>query len=608
MGFPSLIKARMLRRLRKSYNSGYFNKASRQAKLIQFLFRDRESLDILARSNLRIKNYEGALKCYRKASKLGYALLDHEENYFRASLGSEQYYEAFEALQKIRARPIKKTSTAKLKRKLRSLNDTERVTEIEKMGRFAPLPKEISDLLPWAPRKIELNLDSVGYSTLNRTKVESERYLREINRSQSSGAYRISKHITDSLRNPVRLISLPITTPILAIRILRNRLGSRADTNDRRYSIIEESSPRDCIVMFPTNGVGFGHFTRLLAISKQIKIHSPNTEIVFFTTMPTIHILSEFGIVCYHLPGRYRYEDMPANQWNALCEEMLCLIFSLHRPKAFIFDGAYPYRGMLNSIKNKQGNLLKIWLRRGAKKASANKIPAGSIGHFDAIIRPGDSVKDDLSEETKLNVPILKTKPILLAHDAKSETNIRNRLGIPKEATLCYIQLGAGKINDIDEDLQNCLNSLEDYPRAYAVIGESMLGERKSFENERTRVLRDYPNSKYFEDFDFAIIAGGYNSFHEVVNAQLPSICFPNLNTGMDDQYARAKVASDSGGMIVIKNRTERKISLAISRLMEHDVRAQMRQKLASLRIRNGAEEAAKWIISQIDPSGPAKK
>ena len=42
--------------------------------------------------------------------------------------------------------------------------------------------------------------------------------------------------------------------------------------------------------------------------------------------------------------------------------------------------------------------------------------------------------------------------------------------------------------------------------------------------------------------------------------------------------------------------------------MMEHDVRAQMREKLASLRIRNGAEEAAKWIISQIDPSGPAKK
>ena len=556
MAASSLLKTRLLRRARKSYNSRSFHRASRQAKFVHFLFRDRESLDILARSNLRTKNFERALKYYRKASKLGLALLDHDENYFHACLGSEEYLEAFEVLQRIRARPIKKACTIDLERKLRSLTDSERVVEIENMSKFAPLPKEISDLLPWAPRQIDLGLENSGYSKLNRSNVEADRYLREISRIQSSGAYRISKHITDSLRNPIKIFFLPISTTILAVKILRNRLGSRADTNDRRYSIVDSGSSRDCIVMFPTNGVGFGHFTRLLAISKQIKTHSPNSEIIFFTTMPTINILSEYGIVCYHLPGRYRYEDMSASQWNALCEELLCLIFALHRPKAFIFDGAYPYRGMLNSIKNKQGNLLKIWLRRGAKKTTANKIPAGSIGHFDAIIRPGDSVEDDFSEETKLNVPIVKTKPILLAHDANSENSIRNRLGIPDEAILCYIQLGAGRINDIDEDLQNCLNSLSNYPRAYAIIGESMLGERISYENERTRVLRDYPNSKYFDDFDFAIIAGGYNSFHEVVSAQLPSICFPILNTGRDDQFARAKVASDSGGMNVIRDRT----------------------------------------------------
>ena len=101
-GVPISDKGQNVERLRKSYNSGYFNKASRQAKLIQFLFRDRESLDILARSNLRIKRTMKGHECYRKASKLGYALLDHEENYFRASLGSEQYYEAFEALENSR--------------------------------------------------------------------------------------------------------------------------------------------------------------------------------------------------------------------------------------------------------------------------------------------------------------------------------------------------------------------------------------------------------------------------------------------------------------------------------------------------------------------------
>ena len=80
------------------------------------------------------------------------------------------------------------------------------------------------------------------------------------------------------------------------------------------------------------------------------------------------------------------------------------------------------------------------------------------------------------------------------------------------------------------------------------------------------------------------------------------------MNTGRDDQYSRAKVASESGGMIVIRDRTERKISLAISRMMDPEVRIQMREKLASLKVPNGAEEAAKWIISQIDPSDPARK
>ena len=42
---------------------------------------------------------------------------------------------------------------------------------------------------------------------------------------------------------------------------------------------------------------------------------------------------------------------MSARQWNGLVEEMLTLIFEMHSPKWFIFDGAFPYRGMLNAIQ-----------------------------------------------------------------------------------------------------------------------------------------------------------------------------------------------------------------------------------------------------------------
>jgi len=359
---------------------------------------------------------------------------------------------------------------------------------------------------------------------------------------------------------------------------------------------------RDCILLFPTNGVGFGHFTRLLAIARKLREDNPSTEIVFFTTMPTLHILSEQGFVCYHMPGRYRYEGMDAKNWNALCEEMMTLIFTLHRPKAFVFDGSYPYRGMLNSVKSQPRNMMKIWVRRGAIKKGSRNIPVDSIRHFDAIIRPGDSVPDDFKDETRHNVPIVRTNPILLENNDSDpkRPDIRSMLGVPKEAVLCYIQLGAGQINDIDSELTHTLDALSEHPQAYAVIGESMLGERLQTSHDRVRILRDYPNSMYFGDFDFSVIAGGYNSFHEAINSALPSICFPNLSTGRDDQLSRALVAAERGAMVVLRKRSKENIRVAISRMMDPNIRKTMRSKSESMRDTNGAKEASQWISSQI--------
>ena len=82
---------------------------------------------------------------------------------------------------------------------------------------------------------------------------------------------------------------------------------------------------------------------------------------------------------------------MSARQWNGLVEEMLTLIFEMHSPKWFIFDGAFPYRGMLNAIQAQQ-NMKKYWMYRGTMKKNKS-IPTGSIEMFDTIIRPQDVSK-----------------------------------------------------------------------------------------------------------------------------------------------------------------------------------------------------------------------
>jgi len=599
----SHLRSRLLRRSRQAYNTKLFEKAARRARLTQFLFRDRESMDILARSNLRMKKFNQACKYYDKADRMGFALLDHEVNHFKAELGAENYLRAFEVLQRIKGKSDRKDRTAELVKRLRRLTHTERSRVIHDMDEVALLPNDIAQLVPgWSPSQIEFEEDEDEYTSLGEGTINAGRYKREISRIRSSGAYRISKHLTESVRHPIRILGLPLTLPLLFLEILRQRRGGISERDEPRYVTEAVGPRRDCIVMFPTNGVGFGHFTRLLAIARNIRSRKPSTEIVFFTTMPTLHVLAEENFVCYHMPGRHRYKEMDASHWNAMCEELMSLIFSLHRPRAFVFDGSYPYRGMLNAIKSESQSMVNIWVRRGAIRKGSRNLPVDSIGHFHTIIRPGDSVSDKFEDETRHNVPIVKTNPILLEDPNGKQTNynLRKRLGVPNEAILCYIQLGAGQINEIDSELMMTLDALSEHPRAYAVVGESMLGSRFSFDHERVRVLRDYPNSRYFQEIDFTVIAGGYNSYHEIIEAGLPAICFPNLSTGRDDQFARASQAGKIGAMVVIKSRTREKIRLAIERMMDAENRQNMRTKAVEMRRPNGAEEAADWFVNQI--------
>jgi UDP-N-acetylglucosamine:LPS N-acetylglucosamine transferase len=129
------------------------------------------------------------------------------------------------------------------------------------------------------------------------------------------------------------------------------------------------------------------------------------------------------------------------------------------------------------------------------------------------------------------------------------------------------------------------------------VIGESMIGDRIPIDGERIQLLRDYPNSMYFNGFDFGIIAGGYNSYHEAIYHSFPCVCIPNPKTGMDDQIARVKVAGDSGAMLVIEDPSLENLTNSINKMLDPVNRDKMIQSMESLKLGNGAEEVAEYLI-----------
>ena len=390
---------------------------------------------------------------------------------------------------------------------------------------------------------------------------------RELTRLRISPSLRLGVHLTNAIRKPWLAIFLPITLPLLMLQIAFELIGKRAPPiSNNSIPNRGEKVDNNTVVMFPTNGVGFGHFTRLLAVARRMKKLNPEINIIFFTTMPTLHLLIPEGIPVHHISGQKKYRNMDAERWNALVEEELILALDTHNPGMFIFDGAFPYRGMLRAIKGQQ--MQKTWLRRGTFRAGSS-IPVDSIEHFDLIIHPEDSVPLAMSE-VEHEVEVVTCPPIvMLDQDEMLLRNAaRHRLSLPLDARVVYVQLGAGEINNINSEVRMTVEALTSHDDVHVVLGESMIGERLDVSLDRVHVIRDYPNSMYFRAFDASVQAGGYNSFHETRNYGLPTLFYPNMDTGMDDQLARCKVASEEGWGIVLSQRDETSIGPSIEDLL----------------------------------------
>ena len=435
----------------------------------------------------------------------------------------------------------------------------------------------------------------------NRNSLEIQKYRRELRRTRNSASFRIGNLVINSIVKPWKIILLPFNLIKLSWELASERLGWK---NVPSHDSIISSTKRNTksILVFPTNGVGFGHFTRILAVAKRIKKLDSGIEVIFFTTMTTLHILKEQGeFVAYHIPGRKKFKEMDAKTWNTLTEEIMENIFAIHNPSLFIFDGAYPYRGMLNSIKNQEG-LKKVWLRKGTLKKSFSKDPKESINRFNYIIRPKDSVEYNDEVDDDYIPDLIKCNPILMLDKSEllSKKDACARLGVPEKSKIVYVQLGAGNINNINSEIGMTLDVLKEFEDLYVVIGESMIGKRMNITGERVRIIRDYPNSRFFNAFDFAIMAAGYNSFHEAIHFSLPTIFYPNLNTGQDDQLARAKIAEDLGAMMVVKERKRKNVENAIKKIYDENIRERMKENIKKLHAENGAEQIAKYLIDLI--------
>ena len=103
------------------------------------------------------------------------------------------------------------------------------------------------------------------------------------------------------------MVILPLSLLLVGINWGLERIGKKEYAPAEGDGI--NGPTKRSVVMFPTNGVGFGHFTRLMAVAKRLRNLDSELEIVFFTTMSTLHLAKSEGFISYRIPGGRNSKD-----------------------------------------------------------------------------------------------------------------------------------------------------------------------------------------------------------------------------------------------------------------------------------------------------------
>jgi len=164
----------------------------------------------------------------------------------------------------------------------------------------------------------------------------------ELDRIRKTYSFNLGLLLTDLVRKPWKLLILPVSFLKLNVEFLRNR-------NVRKKEFEEQKSAAnaDCLLLISTTEEGFASLERCALIAQEW-IEQEGKKAVLISSHLSANQYAPKGVIVYPLNDPKELDKDQRSVWNNQCEQLLSNILETHRPANAIFDGPYPYRGVLN--------------------------------------------------------------------------------------------------------------------------------------------------------------------------------------------------------------------------------------------------------------------
>lgn len=307
-------------------------------------------------------------------------------------------------------------------------------------------------------------------------------------------------------------------------------------------SVIAASAARFGLVV--SNGYGLGHVMRMKSMAELLENHG---SIAYISFSAALHNDAQNAVM--HLAsGEYLGCSQEHNiQYVREAAQRFIALFS---PTHMLYDGNVIPDGLLAALAARP-DIHLTWIRRGMWKEDVKPDFMARQALVDTIIEPGDHADVYDTGPTLRNLKdyfpprtFFKTAPFYSTQNTVpfSSATARETLGLLPDTRYALLMLGVHCPHTILKDAVDAVRSMKDLT---PVIAHWPMASTPPVQMVGAITVEMMPIASYFSAFEIIISAAGYNSFHEILETDIPAVFVPQEEAERDQQTARAQFADD---------------------------------------------------------------
>jgi Glycosyltransferase family 28 C-terminal domain len=342
-----------------------------------------------------------------------------------------------------------------------------------------------------------------------------------------------------------------------------------------------------------SNGTGMGHLARQISVALAL---ADRADPVVFSMSTAVPIVRTHDLRAEYCPSHHR-GWMPQMAWHGYLRDRLRAFAAETGIRVVVFDGVAPYLGLLRA-RAALPDVAFVWVRRGLWRPGINTAALRARPFFDLVLEPADlAAEADRGATARLDDAVGVPPVTLLEHVAPlPRAAAAAALGLDPDRPTALVTLGAGSINDVVTPATAAMRALLASPDWQVAVTRAPLAQDGTslLDPSRAVELRGiYPLARYLSAFDAAVGAAGYNTFHELLLARIPTLLVPNRSAATDDQAARAHWAAEHHLALVAEEADPDSVATQAARLHDPAIRDALRAACSRLPEPTGAAAAA---------------